>query len=173
MTTLGLLSDSHGDAATTRAAVQILLDHGADTLIHLGDIGTVQVLDTLAVSRPGTGKQIEAHAVYGNTDWERTSLGRYAMDLGIAVHDPAGLIEVDDRRVAFTHGHQQAVMAGFLADEVDYLLHGHTHVQADAVEGRTRVINPGALHRARRYTAALLTPADGQLTVLEVASVWR
>lgn len=173
MITLGLLSDSHGRAATTHAAVTMLIDHGADVLIHLGDIGTVEVLDTLAVPHPETGGQIESHAVFGNTDWDRRALGRYAEDLGIRMHEPAGVLEVDGCRIGITHGHDASAMRGLIESGVDYLVHGHTHVQADTTRGKTRVINPGALFRARRHTAALLRPGDGACEVLEVSGVFR
>lgn len=173
MIKLGLLSDSHGRAQTTREAVDLLLDQGADMLIHLGDIGTVQVIDALAATNPKTGQQIESHMVFGNTDYEAKSLGDYARDLGIHVHEPYGRMTVDGCEIAFTHGHVNTLMDQFVDQGVDYLLHGHTHIQSDGRVGQTRVINPGALFRASRHTAAVLCPASGDLEVVEVVSVAR
>lgn len=173
MITLGLLSDSHGRAATTHTAVQMLIDHGAEALIHLGDVGTVQVLDALAAVDPETGRQIASHVVFGNTDWDRRALGQYAEDLGIAVYEPLGVVEIDGCRVGFTHGHDASAMRGLVDAGVDYLLHGHTHVLSDTTSGKTRVINPGALFRASRHTAVLLRPGDGSCEVLEVSGVVR
>lgn len=156
-----------------RDAVELLLRYGADTLIHLGDVGTPAVIDALAVNRPGTDEQIEAHLVFGNCDWEAKPLAKYAQDLGVISHGLAGEMTIDGKRVVFTHGHINTVMDQALESAADYLLHGHTHLQADDVIAKTRVINPGALFRARRHTVALLTPASGELQVLEVASVVR
>ena len=173
MIKLGLLSDTHGRADTARDAVQLLVDHGVDMLIHLGDVGTTAVIDALVVNHPQGDTQIESHLVFGNTDWEAKPLARYARDLGVIVHEPAGEITIDGKRIVFTHGHLHSVMQHALDSQVDYLLHGHTHVQSDAMDGKTRVINPGALFRASRHTAAILTPSTGTLEVLEVASVPR
>ena len=173
MTTLGLLSDTHGRAGTARDGVELLLDHGADMLIHLGDVGSAEVIDALAATHPSTGQQIESHLVFGNCDWEAQSLTRYAQDLGVIVHDPAGEIEIDGKRLMFTHGHINSVMEHAIESGAEYLLHGHTHVLSDETIGQTRVINPGALFRAKRHTVALLTPASGHLQVYEVASVVR
>lgn len=173
MITLGLLSDSHGRAVTTHCAVQLLIEHGADVLIHLGDVGSAEVIDALAAVDPKTGRQIPAHVVFGNTDWDKHVLTRYAQDLGISVHEPAGLLTIDGCRIGFTHGHEPAVMQELLNSGVAYLLYGHTHLLSDELDGRTRMINPGALFRASRYTAALLRPMDGVCEVLEVASVVR
>jgi len=173
LTTLGLLSDSHGRADTTQTAVQALLDHGADMLVHLGDIGSTGVLDALAAVNPKTGEQIQAHIVLGNTDWDAGILTRYATDLGIEVHDITGLLVIDQKQVGITHGHLGSAVQDLIDAEVDYLLQGHTHIQADRRIGKTRLINPGALFRASRLTFALLTPSSGKLEVLEVASVSR
>ncbi|MFK7790552.1 MAG: metallophosphoesterase [Phycisphaeraceae bacterium] len=151
----------------------MLLDHGADMLIHLGDIGSSQCMDALAAQHDGTGQQVESHLVFGNCDWEAKALTVYARDLGVVVHDVAGELMVDGKRLAFTHGHVGRAMDHAIDSSADYLLHGHTHLQRDDMVGQTRVINPGALFRASRYTVALLTPASGELEVLEVASVVR
>jgi predicted phosphodiesterase len=60
-------------------------------------------------------------------------------------------------------------MESALEDGVDFLLHGHTHEVRDERVGSTRIINPGALFRARRYTAALLTPATGALRIVTLS----
>ena len=156
---LGLLSDSHGRVEPTRTAVQLLLDRGAELLIHLGDVGSRNVIDEL-VGRP-------AHLVFGNCDDER-DLAEYARCMNLIVDHPLGMLTIDGRRVAFTHGHIPDAMINALSQEADYLLHGHTHEVCDQRRGATRIINPGALHRAPRYTAALLDPGTGSLEIIEV-----
>lgn len=142
-------------------------------LIHLGDVGSTGVIDALATTRPSDSQQIEAHLVFGNCDWEAKPLARYAQELGVIAHGQTGKLVLDGKRIVFTHGHISQVMDQAIASKADFLLHGHTHVQADDTVQNTRVINPGALFRASRHTVALLTPSMGQLTVLEVTSVVR
>ena len=48
------------------------------------------------------------------------------------------------------------------------MIHGHTHRQADRREGRTRIINPGALHRAATKTVAILDTVEDELHFLEI-----
>jgi hypothetical protein len=91
---LGILSDSHGRADTTRLAVKLLRDRGAELLLHLGDIGGEQVIDEL-VGQP-------ARIVFGNCDWNDRELGRYAEILGIINDHPIGRLTIDDKDVAFT-----------------------------------------------------------------------
>ena len=156
MPRIGLLSDSHGRASTTRRGVQILLGERVDLLIHLGDIGTVDVIDALAVAAPGFDRQIAAHLVFGNTDWDRDVLREYALDLDITVDDEVGTLPVDGGELVFCHGDDGQVMQEAIARDARYLCHGHTHRRLDERVNQTRVINPGALFRAREYTVAVL-----------------
>ena len=173
MKTLGLLSDTHGRAEIARDAVELLVRQGAEMLLHLGDIGSLAVIDALVAVGQIDGRQVQSHLVFGNCDWQTEALTKYARALGVMVHEPAGELTIDGKRIVFTHGHIQAVLDHAIESGADYLLHGHTHVQADDVIGKTRVINPGALFRASRHTAALLTPGNGTLAVHEVVSVVR
>lgn len=172
MTRLGLLSDSHGDAAVTRRAVALLLEAGVDRLIYLGDVGTEGVLDALAVAFPDDhaqrGGRVPVHVVFGNTDYQPQPLIRYAQDLGFTVDHPAGRLALDGKTIAFTHGHLGGVMDQAVADGCDYLLHGHTHLAADDMADRTRVICPGALTRARPLTVAVLAVGSGVLQTIPV-----
>jgi putative phosphoesterase len=159
---IGLLSDSHGRAITTRRAVAVLRDHGAQVLLHLGDVGTVEVIDELVVDAAAHPTHTASRLVFGNTDWDLDSLARYAADLGVANDHPIGTIALDGGGVlAYTHGDRDDLMTQALKQQVRYLCHGHTHRASDTSRSGTRIINPGALFRAREYTAALLdTDAD-------------
>ncbi len=157
---IGVLSDSHGDVDTTARAVAALIAHGSEILLHLGDICGDDVIDELV----GHG----AHVVFGNCDWGIEAMTKYAGGVGLVVDHPMGVMNADGRRIAFTHGDDAGLMQQALDDGVDYLLHGHTHTVSDNHVGRTRVICPGALHRANRYTCALLDPARDSVRWLEI-----
>ena len=45
---VGVLSDTHGKAQMAASAVKLLLAHGAEYLIHCGDVGDTDVLDSMA-----------------------------------------------------------------------------------------------------------------------------
>lgn len=153
---------------TTRLGVSALLESRIELLIHLGDVGTVEVIDELAVRQPETGEQVPARLVFGNTDWDDGPLSEYARHLGVRVDHPAGEIALDRGELVFCHGHQATVMNAALARNVRYLCHGHTHQASDRRSGATRIINPGALCRAHRYTVAVLDTDTDELTFITV-----
>lgn len=162
---IGLLSDSHSRAAATRSAVDILLRQGATVLLHLGDVGTPEVIDALVA--PG----IESRLVFGNTDWDTPALERYATGLGVHVDHPVGQLTYSDKQLVYTHGHLPAAMTNALAQHVNYLCHGHTHEPRDERHGPTRIINPGALFRANQYSVALLDTDTDTLNFFPVNKI--
>jgi putative phosphoesterase len=157
---IGIMSDSHGRSATTARAVEALRDAGAEVLLHLGDIETEAVIDELVGH--------SARVVFGNCDWNTDALAHYAELVDVEVDHPAGRLEIDGRRIVFTHGHLPGPMNEALREGVDYLLHGHSHEVRDDRLGPTRVINPGALFRAARYTVAVLDPRRDEVSFIEI-----
>ena len=158
---VGLLSDTHDRAEATSRAVRALREHGAEFLIHCGDVGGEHILDHLA--------GIPSAFVFGNNDWDRRGLQRYAEQIGVRCLGDAGEIELGGKLFLVLHGDDLRAMRLGLDDQRhDYLCHGHTHVKRDARRGRTRIVNPGALHRAREKTVAVLDTATDGLTFLTV-----
>ena len=68
------------------------------------------------------------------------------------------------------HGHEPEFRRALRNPRADYILHGHTHVPRDERIGGARVINPGALHRARTYTVATLDLDRDALRFHEISS---
>lgn len=143
------------------AALLALRNAGADYYIHCGDVGENSMLEQLA--------GLPAAFVWGNNDFDRAGMRRYAADIGVRCLGGYGVVELEGKKLGVMHGDDFALKREVLQDQqLDYLFLGHTHVPADERVGRTRIINPGALHRASQKTAALLDLAtDGlQLTVV-------
>lgn len=157
-----MLADSHGQAARTRRAAELLAQAGADVLIHLGDLCAESVLDALLTTGSNPKTPLPIHVVFGNMDTDIPQLARYAAALGFRVDHPVGRLGLPaGRQLVFMHGHDPVAMRQALTDGVTYLCHGHTHRAADQCRDRTRIINPGALFRARVYSVAMLdTNAD-------------
>ncbi len=145
---IGILSDSHGDAAATASAVRLLEERGAEHLVHCGDLCGEGVLDELAGHR--------CTFVWGNCDSPGPTMKRYVQTLGLTWPEQPVLLKLAGKRIAVYHGHERSFASAAEQDAVDYVLYGHTHKYADRRVGRVRFINPGALYRARIKTMALL-----------------
>jgi putative phosphoesterase len=159
---IGIMSDSHGRAHAVRAAVALFDQMGVAHIIHCGDVGGIEVFDELA------GRDLTF--VWGNTDFPAGGLLAYLHSVRIAVPDAAPVrLTLDGRSFAVFHGHEPGFEFAHDQLDVDYILHGHTHEQRDDRAASTRIINPGALHRAKRKTVATLDTADDVLTFHDIA----
>ncbi len=153
---IGILSDSHGRGLAVRNAMALFDKLGVEQVIHCGDIGGTAVFDEL-VGRPCT-------FVWGNMDVPDSALAAYLNTVGIRPPDGVPLrLTFDGKTFAVFHGHEPGFNRALATLAVDYILHGHTHVTRDEFRQQTRIINPGALHRARRKTVATLNTATGEL----------
>jgi putative phosphoesterase len=159
---VGILSDTHDNAASMAAAMALLRQRGCRRIIHCGDVGSPRILDHLA--------GLDASFVWGNCDWDRPALERHARCLGITCHGAFGEFDLDGAPAALLHGDDHRLKARLLAEQRHaYLLQGHTHLAEDRRIGRVRLINPGALHRANPRTVAILDTASGALELLAVS----
>lgn len=155
---IGLMSDTHGDAAATRRALALFDARGVDTVFHCGDLCGDGVLDQLA------GRS--AYFVWGNCDAPNATTRMYVESIGLTWPSVPLRVTLDGRRIAMCHGHEAAFRQIVEEEGLDYVFHGHTHQWNDWRQGNTRIINPGALHRASVKTVATLDLATDSLEFL-------
>jgi putative phosphoesterase len=158
---IGIVSDTHSRLATVVRVVSLLRQRGVTTVLHCGDIE-----DPSAVE-PFTG--LDAHFVFGNCDGDRDGLRKAIAAAGLKLHEPFGDLELAGVKIAFLHGdnwqlHRDVENSGHF----DYLFYGHTHHAEEHRTGPTRVINPGALHRARPKSFLLLDLPGGATESVEL-----
>lgn len=158
---VGILSDTHDRIHAAAAGIAVLRAKGAEFFIHCGDVGSQRVLDHLA--------GLPAAFVWGNTDYDRRGLQRYAADIGVTCLGDVGELELGGKLFVILHGDDAAARRRLLDQQRhDYLLQGHTHLAADQRIGRVRLINPGALHRTRHKTVATLNTTTDAVSFHDV-----
>jgi putative phosphoesterase len=159
---IGIVSDSHGNSGMVLAALDRLRDRGIQTVIHCGDIddaSTVHLFEDFAT-----------HFVFGNCDHDRFGIRRAVAVAGLTLHEPFGRLEVAGKKLAFLHGDDRRLFLELeQSDTYDYLFYGHTHQAAEHQTGKTHVINPGALHRARPKSILALDLDSGERESVIVA----
>jgi len=159
---IAIISDTHNQDDRIAHALELARERGVELLLHCGDICEPHLLDHLA--------GLPSAVVWGNCDWDRQSLQRYAQSIDVPFYGAFADLELDARRIAVLHGDDRTHLDALLkAQQHDYLLHGHTHIRRDERIGKTRIINPGALHRAAEKTVALLDTASDKLEYLRIA----
>lgn len=144
-----------------RQAIALFDKLGVEHVIHCGDIGGMEVFDEM-LGRPLT-------FVWGNMDFPNTGLYAYLDTADLKPLDAGSPIKrIGGKQIAVFHGHEGPFHWAIDHLEVDYLLHGHTHVVRDERVSGKRIINPGALHRADRKTVATLDIDRDELIFHEI-----
>jgi uncharacterized protein len=158
---IGVVSDTHGRLRAIAAALDLLSERGAEVLIHCGDI------DDAEAARAFAGW--DAHFVYGNCDGDRPGIARAIAQIGATLHPNFGHLELAGKQIAWAHGDDAARLRE-LEDlgHYDYVFYGHTHVADHRLAGKTHVINPGALHRARQKSCLVVDLETGGLETIVV-----
>jgi putative phosphoesterase len=157
---VGILSDTHGRLPAAKAAMKLLVGAGCEMFIHCGDVGSCEILDLLA--------GLNSCFVFGNTDYDRAAMDKYAQTIGVQCLRTGGTILCDGKKLAVTHGDEPEVLQQLLAGKPDYLFTGHTHIAKDIRQGKTRWINPGALQRATVKSVVVLDLANDQVEFLKI-----
>ena len=157
---IAIVSDTHSRYQTVAAALQKIEAFQVGALIHCGDI---EDADTVMQFPEGT------HFVFGNCDTERASIRQAVYGIGATLHEPYGSLELDGVKLAFLHSDDRKLFRELEhGGKFDYLFYGHSHVAEQHQTGPTRVINPGALHRARVKTFVVLDLKSGEIETVAV-----
>lgn len=158
---IGILSDTHGNMPRTVRAAELLKIQGVEAVIHCGDICAQGVIDELAAAFDPPRTPV--FAVLGNCDYDDLA------GSGVELCGRFADIELGSKRIAIIHGDDYPLFSRTVAcQEFDYIFTGHTHAREDRMAGRTRIINPGAVHRASEPGVAVLDTKTGALVYLDL-----
>ncbi len=158
---LGVISDTHGEVLLTANAVELFQSFGVDEVIHCGDIGAQSVLDQFV--------KIPTHFVFGNCDTQRDLLRQAITRRGMECHESFGSMEREGKKIAFLHSDDQSRYEQSIASQKwDLICYGHSHEAMLSTHGRTRVLNPGALHNVAEPTVAVIALPEMDVLRLRV-----
>jgi putative phosphoesterase len=165
---IGIMSDTHDREVSILTALELLRERGVELLLHCGDIESPETVQLF--------RGMPTHFVWGNWDGDGTRsrargkhrdytrLRQAIAGIGATVQEPFGHLELAGRELAWVHGDDRKLRQELEEmDYFDYLFYGHTHAAEQHRTGRTLVVNPGALFRARIRQFAVLDLESGVL----------
>lgn len=130
--TIGLISDTHG--IIKEEAIKAL--KGCDLIIHAGDIGSIDVIDSLKKVAP-------VHAIRGNIDKEEWT----------KQFSETKIVKVDNIVIYVIHNIKEMNIdpkkEGF-----NIIVYGHSHKHSKHIKDNILYINPGGSGR-RRFSLPL------------------
>ena len=123
---IGIISDTHTKLGKTEKALDMLLENGAEFIIHAGDIVKVEILDLLK----NCGKKYVA--VYGNND---AHLANHHNDYNL-VQEPY-YFKLANLKFKLMH------LPFYMNPDADIIISGHTHTFHSEFKKSTLFLNPG------------------------------
>ncbi len=154
---IGVVSDTHGSVQNTMQAIARLESYPIEAVIHCGDIVSPGIIPLFAEWR--------THFVFGNCDFDTAELRATIKNAGQVCHDRFGEIELNNRKIAFLHSDDHARFHDTIqSNKYDLVCYGHTHKFEHHMEGKTLVLNPGALYRATPLSFAIVDLDTMQVT---------
>jgi putative phosphoesterase len=158
---LGLVSDTHGQVEFARQAVRMLESLEVEQVIHCGDIGSPAIV--------GLFGQWPTHFVLGNVDYDANVLRSAIEAAGQTYHGRFGELELSGVRIAFLHSDDGKLFRDCVSSgRYDLVCYGHTHLARQHREGKTLVVNPGALYRANPHSIAVVELPECNVTHVTV-----
>ena len=146
---LGVVSDTHAQVEFARRAVRMLESCEVDQVIHCGDIGSEEIVPLFAPWK--------THFVFGNVDYDHRQLTAAIEAAGQTCHGLFGKLTLEGVRIAFLHSDDDHLFRQTIGSgRWDLVCYGHTHKAEHHVEGKTLVLNPGAVYRDNPHSIAIV-----------------
>ena len=124
---VGIISDTHKKVGRAKRAIDLLLDKGAEFMVHAGDIVKVEVLEYLEK------KNIRYVAVLGNNDFHLYDL----IDKFELVTEPF-YFKLAGKTWKLMHYPRYMFPL-----DTDIIVYGHTHDVDITFNGKNLILNPG------------------------------
>lgn len=123
---IGVLSDTHTKVKRSQQSIDLLIQNGAEFLIHAGDIGTIETLEQLK------NCGVRYVAVYGNNDAHLHS-----------VHNKYNLVQEPHYFQLANTKFKMMHLPFYMSADAEVVIFGHTHMFECDFKNGTLFLNPG------------------------------
>ena len=155
-----VISDTHDAVFSVQEVLETIAAGGVDTIIHCGDMTAAYTAELF--------RDFCVYHAWGNCDYDTVGI-QYALRECKPGSQSDRWIKCvfDGKLIAAVHDEHSRQFAELMDSGLfDYIFVGHTHRKSDRTEGKTRVINPGAIGGAHRGPRGfiIIDFATGELT---------
>ena len=134
---LGVVSDTHNRISNVEKIVDIFNQNSVDKVIHTGDITQAKTLERFSrLNCPLLG-------VYGNNDLDEIGLEETSLDNGFDFKLPPYIFSLKDKKIAVFHEPDPIESLLERVNDIDLVLHGHTHRYRNEDINGVKFFNPG------------------------------
>ncbi len=163
---IAIISDSHDNIPNIEKALDWINRENISFIIHCGDLAAPAVLSQVIMPKFSG----EFHFVHGNVGDPKLLKEVAKKFKNVKIHGEVGKIELDGKKIAFTHFPEKALKLAKKGD-FDLVFYGHTHKPWEEKNGQTRLVNPGTL--AGMFYKATFAVYDTETDNLELKILER
>ena len=134
---VGVVSDTHNNIKNIKKIIDLFNDEQVDLVIHTGDISKASTLEIFSnLNSPLVG-------VFGNNDRIEEGLKEVCKEYNFNFQEPPLSLTLENKKVAVFH--EPELIAGHIKDHqnIDLILHGHTHRYKEEITDGIIYFNPG------------------------------
>lgn len=170
-----VISDSHDNIVRLKHVVGFAKDQNFDAVIHCGDWNTPLAVSEISKSR------LKLYGVIGNADIDPRMV-QVLFEVCEEFDESFLKLNLDGKVIGVHHyppsslrSSGQATFSPSLIDlaiisgEYDVIFCGHTHVRKDEKYRKTRIVNPGALHRTDSPSFVVYDTKTNDVKFIDVA----
>jgi putative phosphoesterase len=134
---IGVVSDTHNNVRNIKKLIHIFNKEKVDKVIHTGDISKAKSLELFSkLNAPLIG-------VYGNNDRIENGLEEIALKYSFYFQQPPLSVALDNKKIAVFHEPDEIEDYVKEHNDLDLVLHGHTHRFRQETKRNTIYFNPG------------------------------
>tara|TARA_B100000427_G_C15475958_1_gene580767 strand:+ start:868 stop:1359 length:492 start_codon:yes stop_codon:yes gene_type:complete len=134
---VGVVSDTHNNINNVKNIIDIFNNEKVDIVVHTGDVSKAKTLKMF------TDLKCPLVGVFGNNDRSEKGLKETSLLNNFNFQEPPLILNLADKKIAIFHEPEliDSYIEGF--QDVDLILHGHTHRYREEIIENTIYFNPG------------------------------
>ncbi|MCS7249327.1 MAG: metallophosphoesterase [candidate division WOR-3 bacterium] len=156
---LGIISDTHDHIEKVKKAIEIFNQYDLICVIHCGDFVAPFTLKEF------TNLKTKFYGVFGNCDGEKEGLLKVAKENNFLLSEAPLKLSLGNKKFLIFHKLKKEEIK-----DVDYVIHGHTHLCEIKKENNIFFINPGEACGllTEKATIAFLNIKENKVNILEI-----
>lgn len=162
---IAIISDTHDRLDNIEKSLDYIKEHGAEVLIHAGDLAHSETLEFICKKFHG-----DIYYIGGNADIDTDEIRRLTQIYNsLKTYTEVADLNLGGLKIAVTH---KPVDAKQLAQsgKYDLVIHGHDHKPWQSFVGKCEVLNPGNLADTRYpATFAIYDTETRKASLIQIA----
>ncbi len=150
---IGIISDIHDHLDELDLALGVFQKNKVEMILNGGDWVCPYSLEYFDYKCQELGFVVPVKSVFGNNEGDIKRIIERNQNLKNPIEFAPKIVfelEVENRKLAIFHGHDKIILQALIdCQKYDAIFTGHTHQVRNEVFGKTLVVNPGSLSRAR------------------------